>query len=79
MDIPALTTEQMREVDRLMVETYHISLLQIMENAGRNLAELAGTQQARMSAYCVDRVTMAVEAWRQPVIFTIGVRRYRSF
>jgi len=39
--IPALTTEQMREVDRLMVEVHGIQLLQMMENAGRNLAELA--------------------------------------
>jgi NAD(P)H-hydrate epimerase len=36
-----LNTEQMREVDRLMIEDYHISLLQMMENAGRNLADLA--------------------------------------
>ena len=31
----------MREVDRLMINTYGISLLQMMENAGRNLALLA--------------------------------------
>lgn len=43
MDIPALTTAQMREVDRLMVDTYHIGLRQMMENAGRGLAELART------------------------------------
>jgi NAD(P)H-hydrate epimerase len=41
MKIPALTTDQMREVDRLMVESYNISLIQMMENAGRSLAELA--------------------------------------
>ena len=41
MKIPALTTSQMIEVDRLMIEVYDISLLQMMENAGRNLAELA--------------------------------------
>lgn len=41
MNIPALTTAQMVEVDRLMVEAYGISLEQMMENAGRNLAELA--------------------------------------
>jgi NAD(P)H-hydrate epimerase len=40
-DVPALTTEQMREVDRVMVEDLHIELIQMMENAGRNLAELA--------------------------------------
>ena len=39
--LPALTTEQMREVDRVMVEDLHIELVQMMENAGRSLAELA--------------------------------------
>ncbi len=41
MEISALTTTQMIEVDRLMIEHYGIQLLQMMENAGRNLAELA--------------------------------------
>ena len=41
MKIPALTTSQMIEVDRLMTEVYGIQLIQMMENAGRNLAELA--------------------------------------
>ncbi|MBI1294454.1 NAD(P)H-hydrate epimerase [bacterium] len=39
--LPILSTTQMIEVDRLMVETYHITLLQMMENAGHNLALLA--------------------------------------
>jgi NAD(P)H-hydrate epimerase len=39
--VPALTTEQMRAVDRAMVEDLHIELVQMMENAGRSLAELA--------------------------------------
>lgn len=39
--LPALSTDQMREVDRLMIEDYHIQLIQMMENAGRNLALLA--------------------------------------
>jgi NAD(P)H-hydrate epimerase len=42
--IPALTTEQMRAVDQAMVEDLHIELIQMMENAGRNLAELAITR-----------------------------------
>jgi len=42
-DIPYLTTDQMREVDRSMIEDYHIELTQMMENAGRNLAHLART------------------------------------
>ena len=40
-DLPQLTTEQMIEVDRLMMEEWHISLIQMMENAGRNTALLA--------------------------------------
>ncbi|MFQ5578197.1 MAG: NAD(P)H-hydrate epimerase, partial [Anaerolineae bacterium] len=39
--IPHLTTAQMIEVDRAMVEDYAIALIQMMENAGRNLAHLA--------------------------------------
>lgn len=39
--IPLLTTDQMIEVDRLMIEVYKIELIQMMENAGRNLARLA--------------------------------------
>ncbi len=39
--VPFITTEQMREVDRAMIEDYGISLVQMMENAGRNLAHLA--------------------------------------
>lgn len=37
----ALTTQQMREVDRTMIEEYGIELLQMMENAGIALAESA--------------------------------------
>ena len=40
-NVPHLTTEQMREVDRGMIEDYGIELIQMMENAGRNLARLA--------------------------------------
>jgi NAD(P)H-hydrate epimerase len=39
--IPYVTTEQMIEVDRAMVEDARIELIQMMENAGRNLAHLA--------------------------------------
>ena len=39
--IPYLTTEQMVEVDRAMMHDYKIELIQMMENAGRNLAHLA--------------------------------------
>lgn len=39
--LPSLTTDQMREVDRLMIEVYGIALMQMMEHAGHNLALLA--------------------------------------
>lgn len=38
--IPVITTEQMQEVPRLVVEKYGNTIIQTMENAGRNLAEL---------------------------------------
>lgn len=41
MNAPAITTQQMAEVDGLMIEEYGIQLIQMMENAGRNLAEMA--------------------------------------
>lgn len=44
MKLHNLTTEQMIEVDRLMIEEYGILLIQMMENAGRDLA----TQAKRM-------------------------------
>lgn len=39
--VPSLTTEQMIEVDRAMMQDMHIELIQMMENAGRTLAHLA--------------------------------------
>lgn len=41
LKIPYLTTQQMIEVDRLMVDIFGIQLVQMMENAGRQLAVLA--------------------------------------
>ncbi len=41
VDVPYLTAEQMREVDRAMMQDLNIQLIQMMENAGRNLAQLA--------------------------------------
>jgi NAD(P)H-hydrate epimerase len=39
--VPFLSTDQMREVDRAMIQDYGILLIQMMENAGRALAHLA--------------------------------------
>ena len=38
LPVPAVTAEQMREVDRIAVEDFGLGILQMMENAGRNLA-----------------------------------------
>lgn len=56
MIIPTLPTAQMLEVDRLMIAEYGIDLLQMMENAGRNLAELAW----RLAGGSVKRKTLCV-------------------
>jgi len=50
--LPALTSDQMVEVDRLMIGTYGIQLVQMMEHAGRNLADLA---QALLGGDVQDR------------------------
>lgn len=36
--VPAITAEEMRTVDRIAMEEYGLGILQMMENAGRNLA-----------------------------------------
>jgi NAD(P)H-hydrate epimerase len=43
-NLPALTTDQMIEVDHLMINEWGITLMQMMENAGRSFAELARRQ-----------------------------------
>lgn len=49
---PAITAAQMREVDRIMIDDIQIDLVQMMENAGRVLAELA------ISRFDPDRVVV---------------------
>ncbi|MGD2146619.1 MAG: NAD(P)H-hydrate epimerase [Anaerolineae bacterium] len=39
--VPSVTAAQMREVDRIAVEDFGLGVLQMMENAGRNLAQNA--------------------------------------
>ncbi len=58
--VPALTNEQMVEVDRLMVAEYGIVLIQMMENAGRALAEL--TRQLLGGSVTGSRIVAAVGA-----------------
>lgn len=37
--VPTVTADQMREVDRVAMEDFGLGVLQMMENAGRNLAQ----------------------------------------
>jgi NAD(P)H-hydrate epimerase len=43
-EMPSVTASQMREIDRLAEQVFHLDLLQMMENAGRALARLARQQ-----------------------------------
>ena len=53
-DLVWLSTDEMVEVDRLMIEHHGIELVQMMENAGRNLAALVvGLHPDRpVTVYC---------------------------
>jgi len=54
MGLPGLSKDQMLEVDRLMIEEYHIPVELMMEHAGLNLARLAC--QLTGSSKCVFHV-----------------------
>jgi len=44
MQIPSVTKEQMNKVDKYAVEFFGVEILQLMENAGRNIAEFSRKQ-----------------------------------
>lgn len=46
-DIPSVTKEQMREIERIALEDYSLEIIQIMENAGRATATLAHAMLGR--------------------------------
>ncbi len=57
--VPAITTEQMREVDRVAIEEVGPNLYQMMENAGRNLA--------------LSAIDLLGDAWRSvPIVVLAG-------
>ncbi len=55
--LPALSTPQMELVDKLMIEDYGILLIQMMENAGRNLADMA---QAMLGGDVMERPVLVL-------------------
>lgn len=56
--VPAITAKQMKEIDRIAVEETGPNLFQMMENAGRNLAELT--------------VVILGEKWKQQKIIVLA-------
>jgi NAD(P)H-hydrate epimerase len=58
--VPAVTADQMREVDRIAVEDFGLGILQMMENAGRNLAlsvlDMLGREEVPSQAALGDGV-----------------------
>ena len=44
IDVPAVTADTMRAVDRVAMDAFGIDLLQMMENAGRALSDIALTE-----------------------------------
>jgi len=67
LDVLKIDTPQMIEVDRLMIEQYHIELIQMMENAGK----------ARRWLCWRARAAMVAGPWWRPVGCTPGARRCR--
>jgi hypothetical protein len=77
--VPTVTAEQMREVDRIAVEEFGLSILQMMENAGRNLAlnvmdmldsARACPEQSRRALSKVEGVRSP--SWRERVATAVG-------
>lgn len=48
-EIPALTSEQMQVVDQIAICEFNLGILQLMENAGRSLAQLVLSRQSEVN------------------------------
>lgn len=55
----AVTREQMRRIDQLMIQDYHIALPQMMENAGRQLARLIAIRMEERQTELGPLIVMA--------------------
>jgi len=83
-ELPSLTTEQMIEVDRAMMQDLRIELIQMMENAGRHLAHLArvrffdGNPGGKKVVVLAGTGAMAVERWCARAGCTPGALKCRS-
>lgn len=57
-NVAFISRDQMIEVDRLMIDVYGITLLQMMENAGRSLAVMA--RERFLSANCLAKTVLVM-------------------
>jgi len=84
-EIPYVTTEQMIEVDRAMMEDYRIELIQMMEMPGATWPILPGCASwmaiplVNMWSSWQERAATAVARWYAHADCTIGVLRCRSW
>lgn len=63
--LPVVDTPAMIEVDRAMIEDFRIELIQMMENAGRNLAHLTRARFLNGDPGQIDRRVGGVRRqWR---------------
>ena len=82
IDIPFLTTDEMREVDRLMMEEYGITLFQMMEDPGRALARfgrdrfLDGDAKGKRVHVLVGPGATVAVAWSARATSTTGTPSY---
>jgi hypothetical protein len=64
--VPCVDTVRMFDVDRAMIEDFHIELVQMMENAGRNLAHLAKLKRNSLKLRHFLSVTFGTEVTTRP-------------
>ena len=80
--IPAVTEDQMREVDRIAMEDFGLGVLQMMENAGRNLAlnavDMLGTHAGEV-AVMAGSVAMEVVGSVALVTSIIGDSKFTFY
>ena len=78
LPIPALTPDQMSRVDRIMVDDFGVTVLQLMEVAGQAVAVWArerflGAMPAARRCWCwPGAVATAATAWSRPASCTAG-------
>jgi len=73
---PAISADQMRRIDQIMTDRLRIGVLQMMENAGRNLAGLAWARYRPTTVMVLAGPgETGAEAWPAAAICSTGGSR----